>query len=212
MDPKSDCDVFHLENLRLSLLHTLWRKIHTNLNKFKHCCCTSAGPGRYICFHARRSFMGSIFFKCVRVFCVLIATLSVVSILYVIKGTPWLALFHFPEVSSKSGAPPSYFINCVVQKTHWCWLTSKWLFFPSTLGFRTDIQRRIFLRGEIVDVGDAEGLHRGLPDPTQDVSQEHVDPHGQVGLALAPCRTQTVTACLQKVRVVPCRSSPLSGT
>lgn len=54
-------------------------------------------------------------------------------------------------------------------------------------GFLTNIQRCVLLRGEIIDVGDAEGLDGGLPNPTQDVPQEHVDPHGQVGLALAPC-------------------------
>lgn len=58
------------------------------------------------------------------------------------------------------------------------------------VSFRTDIQRRVFLRGEIVDVGDAEGLDGGLPDPSQHVPQEHVDPHGQVGLALTACRRQ----------------------
>lgn len=117
--------------------------------------------------------------------------LLLVSFLFLVEATPWLTFFHFPEVSSKSGSPRSCFINGVVQKTPWCWLTSKWI--PPNTWFRTDIQRRIFLRGEIIDVGDAEGLDGGLADPAQNVSQQHVDPHGQVGLALAPCEKLTVT-------------------
>lgn len=62
--------------------------------------------------------------------------------------------------------------------------------------FRTDIQRCVFLSREIVNVRDPQRLNGGLSDPSQDVSQEHVDPHGQVGLAFTPWRTRPVNKTL----------------
>lgn len=63
--------------------------------------------------------------------------------------------------------------------------------------FRTDIQRCVFLSCEIVNVRDPQRLNGGLSDPSQDVSQEHVDPHGQVGLAFTPWRTRPVNKTLR---------------
>lgn len=58
---------------------------------------------------------------------------------------------------------------------------------PSLDGFLTDIQRSVLLTRKVVYVGDPQRLNRRLSDPPQDVSQEDVNPHGQVGLSFAPC-------------------------
>lgn len=62
--------------------------------------------------------------------------------------------------------------------------------------FRTHIQRCVFLSCEIVNVRDPQRLNGGLSDPSQDVSQEDVDPHGQVGLAFTPWRTRPANKTL----------------
>lgn len=48
----------------------------------------------------------------------------------------------------------------------------------------TDIESGILFTSKIIYVGDPKRLNRRLPNSPQDISQEDIDPHGQVGVTL----------------------------
>lgn len=61
---------------------------------------------------------------------------------------------------------------------------------PLCYVFLTNIQCSILLCSKIIDVRDPEGLNRRLSDPPQDIPQEHIDPHRQVGVAFTTFEEQ----------------------
>ncbi len=110
---------------------------------------------------------------------------------------------------------------------HWCWSSctfymSQITFFRScywiskiksvslsaslTLNdiFLTNVQRGVLLSSKVIYIRDPKWLHRRLSNPPQDISQEHIDPHREVGVPFT-----TLMETTSAIRHI-CFSSPVS--